>query len=142
MKTLAPVGRESTTNDPDLVDIVFADIAGTDDNARDAKHSARSAYLVNSSRLTITKGYYENTLDTHLPKTKVALAHIDCDLYSSAKYVLDKLLARGLLQDGEAAGRRGRIDAQGCQRSGSCFRHHRAPVRTRSPPDPRRRARG
>jgi hypothetical protein len=46
---------ESTTNDPDLVDIVFADIAGSDDNARDAKHSARSAYQVNASRLTISK---------------------------------------------------------------------------------------
>jgi hypothetical protein len=39
------------------VDIVFADAAGTDDltGARDGQHSARDAYLVSSSVLTVTK---------------------------------------------------------------------------------------
>jgi len=37
------------------VDIVFADAAGTDDSARDASHSARDAYLVASSAITVTK---------------------------------------------------------------------------------------
>jgi hypothetical protein len=39
------------------VDIVFADAAGTDDStgARDGQHSARDAYLVSSSVLTVTK---------------------------------------------------------------------------------------
>jgi hypothetical protein len=39
------------------VDIVFADAAGTDDTtgARDGQHSARDAYLVSSSVLTVTK---------------------------------------------------------------------------------------
>ena len=37
------------------VDIVFADGAGTDDLARDAKHSSRSAFKVVSAKLTVTK---------------------------------------------------------------------------------------
>ncbi|MGH6610268.1 MAG: hypothetical protein ACRECQ_08430 [Burkholderiaceae bacterium] len=37
------------------VDIVFGDAAGSDDAARDAAHSARSAYRVVSSALTVTK---------------------------------------------------------------------------------------
>ncbi len=37
------------------VDIVFGDIAGSDDAARDAAHSSRSAYRVVSSTLTVTK---------------------------------------------------------------------------------------
>jgi len=37
------------------VDIVFADIAGTDDAARDAKHSARDIFKVVTAKLTVTK---------------------------------------------------------------------------------------
>ena len=37
------------------VDIVFADIAGTDDAARDAKHSARDVFKVVTAKLTVTK---------------------------------------------------------------------------------------
>lgn len=37
------------------VDIVFADGAGTDDIARDAKHSSRDAFKVVSAKLTVTK---------------------------------------------------------------------------------------
>jgi hypothetical protein len=37
------------------VDIVFADIAGTEDALRDAKHSAHDTYLVVTGVLTVTK---------------------------------------------------------------------------------------
>ncbi|HZA94961.1 MAG TPA: hypothetical protein VE421_02410, partial [Burkholderiaceae bacterium] len=40
---------------PASVDIVFGDAAGTDDLARNANHSSRSAYRVVSSTLTVTK---------------------------------------------------------------------------------------
>lgn len=40
---------------PGSVDIVFADIAGTEDAARDAKHSARDTYSVVTAALTVTK---------------------------------------------------------------------------------------
>lgn len=37
------------------VDIVFADVAGTDDGARDAAHSARNTYSVATAVLTVSK---------------------------------------------------------------------------------------
>lgn len=37
------------------VDIVFSDVAGTEDIARDAKHSARNTYSISLPSLTITK---------------------------------------------------------------------------------------
>ena len=40
---------------PGTVQNIFADAAGTDDNALDGKHSSRDAYLVKSAKLTITK---------------------------------------------------------------------------------------
>ena len=46
---------QSATNDPNVVDIVFADVAGTDDLALQANHSARSAYRVVTAALTVTK---------------------------------------------------------------------------------------
>ncbi len=52
------------------------------------------------SQLTIVKGYFEKTLDEYLPKSKASIIHIDCDLYSSAKLVLDKIVEKELIQDG------------------------------------------
>jgi hypothetical protein len=46
---------QSATNDPNVVDIVFADGAGTDDAALAANYSARSAYRVATAALTVTK---------------------------------------------------------------------------------------
>jgi hypothetical protein len=67
LKATAEVGGSTATQGAALVatvgpntggvDIVFADAAGTDDStgARDGQHSARDAYLVSSSVLTVTK---------------------------------------------------------------------------------------
>jgi hypothetical protein len=49
---------ESTTNDPTVVDIVFADGTGTnEENARDAKYSARSAFKISTAAITVTKNF-------------------------------------------------------------------------------------
>ena len=46
---------ETTGADTAGVDIVFGDAAGTDDLARDANHSSRSAYRVVSAALSVAK---------------------------------------------------------------------------------------
>lgn len=56
--------------------------------------------IIPESSIKIIKGFFEDTLDEHLPSEKAALVHIDCDLYSSARFVLEKLIERDLLQDG------------------------------------------
>lgn len=64
--------------------------------------SIRSALqkIIPAAQLVIVKGYYEETLGVHLPASKAALIHIDCDLYSSTKCLLEKVLSNGILQDG------------------------------------------
>jgi uncharacterized repeat protein (TIGR01451 family) len=52
---LTALVQTATPNDPNVVDIVFADGAGTDDVAFAANHSARSAYRVATAALTVTK---------------------------------------------------------------------------------------
>jgi uncharacterized repeat protein (TIGR01451 family) len=53
----ATVATALAAPDPLLtnVDIVFGDVAGTDDAARDGKHSARDAYFVVSATLAVNK---------------------------------------------------------------------------------------
>lgn len=51
-------------------------------------------------RVTITKGYFEDTLDRFLPNERAAILHIDCDLYASAMTVLEKVMEKNVLQDG------------------------------------------
>ncbi len=45
----------ATADDPNAVDIVFADAAGTADTANDGKHSSRDAYVVLSATLSVVK---------------------------------------------------------------------------------------
>ncbi len=56
--------------------------------------------IIPREKLTIVKGFYEDTLDASIPKTKAALINVDCDLYCSAKIVLEKILEKDILQDG------------------------------------------
>ena len=59
------------------------------------------AALLGDDRVHVVKGYYEDTLEGNLPRgVNAALVHIDCDLYSSTRQVLDKLHEFDLLQDG------------------------------------------
>lgn len=53
--TLGAALTQTTGTDTAGVDIVFADAAGTDDTARDAKSSSRDAFKVMSAKLTVTK---------------------------------------------------------------------------------------
>lgn len=56
--------------------------------------------LIEPSRLKIVKGFFEDSLLNNLPNSPVAMVHLDCDFYSSTKYVLQELLNHQLLQDG------------------------------------------
>lgn len=53
---------------------------------------------VNSNSYTLIKGYYSETLTEKYGIEKVAIAHIDCDLYASTKVVLN--FVKPLLQTG------------------------------------------
>lgn len=53
--TCATTQQTATADNPAAVDVVFGDLAGTDDVARDGKGSARDAYRVNSASLSISK---------------------------------------------------------------------------------------
>ena len=53
-----------------------------------------------AEKLHIAKGFYDKTLDNGLPIEKCSLIHIDCDIYTSTKYVLEKLAEKNLYQDG------------------------------------------
>jgi len=46
---------QSTVNRQDEIDIVFADVAGSDDDPRDAMHSARHAMKVNTAAIQVSK---------------------------------------------------------------------------------------
>jgi uncharacterized repeat protein (TIGR01451 family) len=50
----APLAQDTGADDPASVQVVFADAAGSDDAARDGRHSARDAYRV-GALLTLTK---------------------------------------------------------------------------------------
>jgi uncharacterized repeat protein (TIGR01451 family) len=52
---LTALVQTAGANDPNVVDIVFADGFGTDDLANQANYSARSAYRVATAALTVTK---------------------------------------------------------------------------------------
>jgi O-methyltransferase len=56
--------------------------------------------VIPSESFTIVKGFFEETMDKFLSGEKAVLVHLDCDLYSSSEYVLNKLLEKKLLQDG------------------------------------------
>ena len=48
----------------------------------------------------VVKGFFENSLPLNLPQNKLALVHLDCDFYESAKFVLRMLLAKDRIEDG------------------------------------------
>ncbi|HOW87245.1 MAG TPA: TylF/MycF/NovP-related O-methyltransferase [Candidatus Omnitrophota bacterium] len=59
----------------------------------------RLSRVIRKERVKIHPGFYSETLQNP-PKTRVALAHIDCDLYQSAKEVLWGLFEHDIFQDG------------------------------------------
>jgi len=59
----------------------------------------RLATIIRAERIIVRKGFYSETLRDP-PKEKVAIAHLDCDLYQSTVEVLDGLYQGGCFQDG------------------------------------------
>ena len=51
----ALTAQDAGADDPDTVQVVFADVAGSDDAARDGAHSARDGYLVTSALISVSK---------------------------------------------------------------------------------------
>ncbi len=51
----AALTQDTGTDNPSTVQIVFGDVAGSDDAARDARHSDRSDFKVVTATLTVTK---------------------------------------------------------------------------------------
>jgi len=51
-------------------------------------------------RLTIHPGFFEDSLPPNPPRERIAVLHIDADLYSSARFVLQHLADVNLLMDG------------------------------------------
>ncbi|MBS0623469.1 MAG: class I SAM-dependent methyltransferase [Verrucomicrobia bacterium] len=61
------------------------------------------AKILPSERLHMIKGFFEDTLQNYFakkPNLKAMVVHVDCDLYSSSKYVLDFLFKNEIIQDG------------------------------------------
>ncbi len=53
----ALTAQDSGVDDPAVVQVVFADVAGSDDAARNGAHSARDGYLVTSAIIAVSKTY-------------------------------------------------------------------------------------
>lgn len=56
--------------------------------------------LLGPERVTVVPGFFDQTLAAPLASRQVGFAHVDCDLYSSSRCVLDRLLADQVLADG------------------------------------------
>ncbi len=56
--------------------------------------------LIDPSQLNIHIGFFNDTLKGELFKDKLALVHIDCDLYDSTQCVFNYLVEHDLFQDG------------------------------------------
>jgi len=58
--------------------------------------------ILSPDRVHVVKGFFEATLESYFKdkKIKAKIVHVDCDLYSSSKYVLDLLFKNEIIQDG------------------------------------------
>ncbi len=70
------------------------------ETATDARIAAALSEVLPADRVHVVRGYFEETVPAALPRDAAMLVHVDCDLYASARHVLDALLERDLLQDG------------------------------------------
>jgi len=71
---------------------------------------------------TVVRGYFENTLVSSPLTEPIAIANLDCDLYSSSVEVLDHLLGNRLLPDGAVL----MLDDYNCNRANPRFGMRRA----------------
>ncbi len=81
----------------------------------------RLATVISRPRIKMMRGYYADTLTEPL-SCKAAIVHLDCDLYSSTKEVLDGLDHHGVLQDGTVL----MFDDWNCNRANPRYGQRRA----------------
>lgn len=55
-----------------------------------------------AGRIRIYDGWFKDTMEQLAPDTKLALLHVDCDLYSSTMDVLEYVFAHGMVSEGAA----------------------------------------
>lgn len=63
----------------------------------------RLSKILSEKRVHVVKGFFEETLEKYREEKgplKATLVHLDCDLYSSSKLVLEWLLTHEIMQDG------------------------------------------
>jgi asparagine synthase (glutamine-hydrolysing) len=75
-------------------------------------HFARFGQPVDGRRVTLNKGFFEDTLHV---STEIAFAHIDCDWYDPVKLCLDRIVPR--LSDGAYVVLDDYNDYGGCRRA-------------------------
>jgi hypothetical protein len=61
---------------------------------------AALAPLLDESLVHIHPGWFQDTLPRLADDTRLAMMHVDCDLYSSTIQVLDQVFGRGLVAEG------------------------------------------
>ncbi len=72
---------------------------GVEPDMHERVHAAVTAILP-LDRVHVIKGFFEETVGPFVPRTQAALVHVDCDLYESARLVLDEMFTKELVQDG------------------------------------------
>lgn len=77
--------------------------------------------IISGERIKVFRGYFSETLRKPL-QCKAALIHLDCDLYSSTRDVLDGLTRHQVLQDGTVL----MFDDWNCHRANPKFGQRRA----------------
>ena len=81
----------------------------------------RLSRVISPERIKIERGYFSETLQKPI-ESKAAIVHLDCDLYSSAKEVLESLASQRVFQDGTVL----MFDDWNCNRGSPYFGQRRA----------------
>lgn len=70
----------------------------------------------------VVEGWFKDTLPGLAPPARIAMAHLDCDLYSSTAEVLERLFSQRLMAEGSVLF----FDDWNCNRSSPSFGQRRA----------------
>lgn len=82
----------------------------------------RLSSIIPAQLIHIHKGFFQDTFREETLRNKLAIVHIDCDLYQSAKETLTKLFDFDLIQDGTII----LFDDYNCSRANPNFGERRA----------------
>lgn len=78
--------------------------------------------IIQESNFKIFKGWFNETLPLLSPNTKLAMIHVDCDLYKSTIDVLDYCFSHAMVQEGTAIF----FDDYNCNRAAKSFGERKA----------------